>query len=482
MQNSNVPTLRRSSRVPITIPVLVTRLDPGSNFSEVCETLVVSAHGCAMRAPIKLEAGVPLHFHSQEGREVMAEVVYCQPLGSDRQSWRLGARFDRPGNFWGLQSCPKDWVRLPATVAGNIAPTVSSTNILPPNQAMATAKIVLDRIKKQLSNEHLKAILAELVQPLEAEVADLKEKLAQRAKRSRFEVSLSQIPPELEKQLELRLERELGPQVLKQAREQSEQILEAAKVAIEQKTAETHGEFLRRVTLDLQAVEQRTQGLSTDITHNLREHLNRGLGELHLQVTDAGNRLKRLSNDLLGVMERSLGQVHDARRQELEQVQAAVAAESSRLQQQIADLDCRMGKLDESARQLESGLDKRLSQMSSDTVRTARSQMDSALEAVLSELGTRSVQELQNQVDEASANLQTIQKGIEASLSESLRIQAAETLQSFEHRMEDLAQQSVERWRLALGGALNSLARTLGEQFRLQATTDTNTGQHSSVE
>jgi hypothetical protein len=75
-----------------------------------------------------------------------------------------------------------------------------------------------------------------------------------------------------------------------------------------------------------------------------------------------------------------------------------------------------------------------------------------------------------------------MQKGIEASVSESLRIQVAETLQSFDHRMEELAQQSVERWQLALASTLNSLARTLGEQFRLQATTDANPGQHSSVE
>ena len=481
MHNSNVPTLRRSSRVPITVPILVTSLDPGSKFSEVCETLVVSAHGCAMRAPTRLETGVPLHFHSQEGRETTAQVVYCQPIGSDRQSWRLGARFDRPENFWGLQTYPKDWARLPMIVEGSVAPMVSSTNILPPNQATASAKIVLDRIKKQLSDEHLKAMLAELVQPLEAEVTDLKEKLAQGAKRSRFEVSLSQIPPELEQQLELRLKKELGPQALKHAREQSEQVLEAAKVAIDQKMAETHGEFLQRVTLDLQAVEQRTEGLSTNVAQNLREHMNRGLGELHQQVIDAGNRLKRLSDDLLRVMEHSLSEVHDTRCRELEQVHATVAVESSRLQEQIADLDCRMAKLDESARRLESGLDKRLSQMSSDTVRSARSQMDSALEVVLSELGTRNVQELQNQLDEASANLQTIQKGIEASVSESLRIEVAENLHSFEHRIEELAQQSVERWQLALAGALNSLARTLGEQFRLQAT-DSNAGQRSSVE
>jgi len=81
MHNTNVPTLRRSSRVPIALPILVTSLEPGAQFSEVCETMVVSAHGCAMRSPTKLDAGVPLHFHSQEGRETTAQVVYCQPIG-----------------------------------------------------------------------------------------------------------------------------------------------------------------------------------------------------------------------------------------------------------------------------------------------------------------------------------------------------------------------------------------------------------------
>jgi predicted nucleic acid-binding Zn-ribbon protein len=181
-------------------------------------------------------------------------------------------------------------------------------------------------------------------------------------------------------------------------------------------------------------------------------------------------------------MEHNLGEVHDARRQELEQVQVAVALESSRLQEEISDLERRMAKLDESARRLESGLDKRLSQLSSDTMRSARSQLDNALEVVLSELGTRNVQALRNQLAEASANLQTIQKGIEASVSESLRVQVAETLQSFQHRLEELAQQSVERWHLALASTLNSLATTLGEQFRSQAATDDSASQHSSVE
>jgi hypothetical protein len=484
MHNTNVPTLRRSSRVPVTLPILVTSLEPGAQFSEVCETLVVNAHGCAMRSPMKLENGVPVHFHHQDGRETTAQVVSCQPIGTDRHSWMLGASFDRPDNFWGLKTVPKDWARLSAPVDDKLVSTlpVDKRQAMPPDQAAAALKITLDKIRKQLSDEHLKAVLAELVGPIEAQVMEIKEKLAQGAKRNRFEVSLSQIPPELEQQLELRLKKELGPQVLKEAREQSEQVLEAAKTAIDRKTGETYDQFRQQVTRDFQAVEQRTQGLSTNVAQNLREHLNRGLGELHQDVVEAGNRLKRLSEDLLGVMEHRLGEEHEGHRRQLEQIRGTVTAESLRLQEQISVLDCRMAKMDESARLLESGLDQRLSKMASDTVRTARGQMEDALSVALNELATRGAQELGNQLDEASANLETIQKGMEASVSESLTIQISETLQSFECRMDELAQKCVERWRVAFAGGLNSLVRILGEQFVLQAAPDGDAGHRISTD
>ncbi len=188
-------------------------------------------------------------------------------------------------------------------------------------------------------------------------------------------------------------------------------------------------------------------------------------------MVDAGNRLKRLSEDLLKVMERSLGEEHAARRQELEQVQASVASESSRLQEQIADLDGRMAKLDESARRLESGLDQRLSQMASDAARTARSQMESALEAALNELGTRNAQELGNQLDEASANLKIIQTGIEASVSESLKVRSVRpAIFRAEHGGTGTEVRGTVAARLA--GGMNSLAAVLGEHFRLQAGSD----------
>ncbi len=461
---NNGPSLRRSSRVPVTLPILVTSMEPGSKFSEVCETTVVNAHGCAMRSPMQLEAGAPVHFHTQDGRETTAKVVSCQPIGANRQSWVVAASFDQPENFWGLKAVPKDWMLLHAAPEGGDTQTPAT------EQATAVSvKLVLERIRKQLSDEHLKVVLGELLHPFEAEVTELRNKLTQGARRNRFEVSLSQIPPEVEQQLELRLKNDLGPQMLKQAHEQSEQVLQAAKKTIAETTKAAHEHFLQRMTRDLEGVEQRTQRISENGAQSLREHLNRGLGELHQEVTDAGGHLKLISEDLLKVMRQNLAQEHEARTNYLERVQAAVAAESLRLQQQISDLDQRVTRLGESAQALESGLDQRLSKMASDTVRTARGQMEGVLEQAVSDLNARGAQECGRQLEEAGANLATMRDGIERSVAESLKAQAGEILQSFEREMRELAQLSVERWRTAFTGGLNSLVRILGEQFVLQA-------------
>jgi hypothetical protein len=470
MQNANASaTARRSSRVPANLPILVTSLEPATHFSEVCETLVVSAHGCSMRSPMKLDAGVLVHFHSKEGREATAKVVYCQPLESDRLGWRLGARLDRPENFWGLKSCPKDWERLPAPAA----PTSDKVplKLLGKNDDAipASLKATLDVIQKQISNENLRTMMAELLQPLQVEFTDIREKLARgEARRSRFEVSLSQIPPELEEQLEQRLRKHLAPRIQDEARAQSAQLLEAARAVIEQKTTDTHNQFVQQVAQELQSVEQKTQDLTAGMAANLRDHLNRRQGEFQQQVVDAGNRLKRLSDELLQVLQHNLGEEHNERRRELEQVQSVVVSEASRVQEQVTVLDGRITKLDEAAREMESGLDKRLGLMASNTVSSTRKQLENAVDTILADMSARSSQELGNQLEEACGRLKIVQKGIEASVSESLKLQVAETLKTFEHSMDELAQQAIGRLRNTLANGLNSLVANLGQQFQVQ--------------
>jgi hypothetical protein len=483
MQNSYSPDiLRRSSRVPVNVPILVTSLEPGARFSEVCETLVVNAHGCSMRSHVKLDAGVLVHFHSKDGRETTATVVYCQPLDSEREGWRLAARLDRPENFWGLEAFPKDWAKLPAVaelsadmLPAKVMPKNVQTISPPVEKIPASLKTILDNLHAQVADERLRALVAEAVKPLLTQMAELHERLAraeQPRERSKFEVSLSHIPPEVQNQVELRLRKELGPRVLDEARSQSAQVLQEARSAIQQTTSESHAEFRQKVSEDLRSVEQRVHGVSEEVVENLRDQARRQMGEFHQHVVDAGNRLKRLSEELLDVQQRKLGNEHDARRNELEQLQAAVTSESSRLQAEIADLDGRIAKLDESVRGLESGLDIRLSKMASNTVSGARTQLENTVDVILDQLGSRSTQKLEHQVEQAGARLGIIQKEIENAVSESVRMQAAGMLQAFEQSLDELARSSVERCRTALAGGLSSLVRSLGDQFQLEPTSN----------
>ncbi len=478
MQNSYSPaSLRRSSRVPVNVPILVTSLEPDTQFSEVCETLVVNAHGCAMRSPMKLDAGVLLHFHSKDGREATAKVVSCQPLDPAKPGWRLGARLDRPENFWGLKAFPRDWSPLPA-------PTEPTTDMPPaklrartfdaihpaPEKIPASLKAMLDNLQKQVTDERLHAVVADAIQPLLSEIAELREKVAraQPKERSKFEVSLSHIPPELQIKIEGRLRKELVPRVLDEARAQSAQVLDSAKSAIEKTTSESHTEFRQRVSEDLRAVEKRVQAASADVVENLRDHSRREMGEFHQHVVEAGNRLKRLSEELLQVHQHSLAEDHVAHRRELEQLQATVVSESSRLHAEVGELDGRIAKLDASAQELESGLDIRLSKLASNTVSSARTQLENTVNVILEELEKRSAHHLAEQVDKAGVRLESIQKEIENAFSEAMREHAAGTLEAFERSLDEVAGKSVERCRAALASGLNSLVRGLGEQFRLE--------------
>lgn len=471
MHNGNMlSTLRRSSRVPTSVAILVTDSD-GTQFSE-CETVVVNAHGCAMLSRVKFESGASLWLHNKEGRKATARVISCEPSGTDSQGWRLGTRLDHPENFWGLKDCPKDWalpagfvtLRPPRTVVRTPAPVSPQAAV----QADPSTQVVLSRTVQKLEGQVQSVI--ESVGPLQAEITVLKAKLERReANPSRFEVSLSSIPPELEQQLELRLRKALLPELLDEAHQQSAEVLGAAKAAINKKTTDCYEDFLRRVGEELKVVEKRAQEISAHISDNADEHFRRGLEEFQQKLLDGGNSLKRLAEQLLDYVQQNLNDQHNASRGDLEQLRASVSLESSRLHEHIEHLDRRIARLDESTSCLESGLTQRLSQMASNTIKDARGQLEGATNDILEEFTARGMNTLGNQLDEATGNMKIVQKGIMTSLSESLRGEAKDTLQDLEHSMERMAEKAVERWRLKLESSLNAVTKSLGEQFGSQA-------------
>ena len=122
---------------------------------------------------------------------------------------------------------------------------------------------------------------------MQAEVTELREKLAVSAKRNRFEVSLGSIPPELEEKLWERLRQDVGTRVLQQTREQSAEMLGSAKTAIEQKISAALTEFRHRLAGEMHTVEQRTEVLSKELTNTAQQHVLAGLEKLQRQALEA---------------------------------------------------------------------------------------------------------------------------------------------------------------------------------------------------
>src|SRR5438874_6141135 len=119
--------MRRSTRIRWEIPVLITSLAPGVEFSECCDTVAVNAHGCGIITTTRLEKGIPVKLsllpNSQEATAHIADVV---PLGEDGKSWLLGIQLNEPRNVWGVTSPPEDW-NLGAPAADPALTTLSAS-------------------------------------------------------------------------------------------------------------------------------------------------------------------------------------------------------------------------------------------------------------------------------------------------------------------------------------------------------------------
>jgi hypothetical protein len=101
---------RRSTRLSLQIPVVVTSLDSARDFYEECKTAFVNAHGCAIivREWLPDETPVMLRLVSNGALEKGHVVLAVALLES--VSWLLGVEFDSPGNFWAVENPPADWL------------------------------------------------------------------------------------------------------------------------------------------------------------------------------------------------------------------------------------------------------------------------------------------------------------------------------------------------------------------------------------
>lgn len=92
------------------IPVRITSLDPETDFSENCHTLVVNPQGCGIRCSRPLAAGIQIRMDDLPGRgTALATVAGTRPLSDGSKYWIVGVALESPGNLWCIAPAPYDW-------------------------------------------------------------------------------------------------------------------------------------------------------------------------------------------------------------------------------------------------------------------------------------------------------------------------------------------------------------------------------------
>lgn len=127
--------IRRSTRLPLEVPIRVASRDPDLNFSEECTTTLVNAHGCGLITQHPLPRGLSVELEIlRSGRRNTARVADVVSLGGDPETWLLGMELDTPGNFWGIEYAPSDWKieeapHEPESVSANASASLSTPSV-----------------------------------------------------------------------------------------------------------------------------------------------------------------------------------------------------------------------------------------------------------------------------------------------------------------------------------------------------------------
>jgi len=123
--------IRRSTRLPLEVPVRVTSLSADFPFSQPCHTTLVNAHGCGLISPGAIDKGIQVRIEIvSAGRYTTARVAEVVPLGGQPETWLVGLELEIPGNFWGIEYAPSDWKVEEGREAAR--PSASETEKQPP--------------------------------------------------------------------------------------------------------------------------------------------------------------------------------------------------------------------------------------------------------------------------------------------------------------------------------------------------------------
>ena len=106
---------RRSTRVSISIPVIISGSDAdGNKFRENVRTIIVNKHGGKVATARRLAMGTEIVIENRVlGAAAKSKVAWLDPEPHEGGLYHVGLQLQVPRDIWGITFPPEDWTSPP---------------------------------------------------------------------------------------------------------------------------------------------------------------------------------------------------------------------------------------------------------------------------------------------------------------------------------------------------------------------------------
>ncbi len=452
--------LRRSTRLNAVVPITVMGVDSYRGpYREEVSTVAVSCHGCRYESKhdVLTNSWVMLELnptdHGTDTISARGLVKWVKRPLDANGTYETAIELEDPGNIWGIDSPPQDWVSFcesrlkepasakskpfavpkpepaakpaapepPANGAG-AAPAIAKPS--PSSSMERPVERLVGEFHQQMEKILFEAAGAAVREKATSTLDDVRHGLREEAKAVLTELASSQTGPWIE-------------QSLKQLNRVSQ---ESAKTL--------HAAWTRRLDSDIRRALERVEERSKELDHlaqslsaNALDRLQRGLESSREEGVDRiVSRLKEQSAPVIDHAKETIAGLVQ-QREELERVLDQALSKAT-------------GKIEEVC----SGFETKFEMIVRERLDSAREELQKTIQAAMSASLDRFHSSAQRQEAEAQARLYTALAPIEAALGD-IQAKAAETTRRFSLELESQSRAHLE----LVGAAISDVAKGIGK-------------------
>lgn len=457
--NQPTGTVRRSTRLERTIPITVMGVDAWRGpYTESVSTVNVSAHGCKYESAhqVLTDSLVILELKDETekaSRSARGRVKYVKRPASNGQLFQTAIELEDPGNVWGLDNPPGDWLPFCGPRSVELDTSRPKPFALPRPETEPVA--AEDKVAKAM-------------RPREVEKASP-------------EASANPTPP-IAGGFQQQLEKMLSDAAVLAVRERAKFAIEEMRANLQEEakkivaeTARTNADLaIEKSIQQLKVVAESVQALHSEWSKQMEVELQQACDKIQLRGREVDEVSQALSASALDKLQRAM---EASRRDSVDRIITRLKEQSTPLlenaQKVMAELNQRTqdlspaieASLEESAariNQTHAQLEKQFEKTIRDRLEAAQAEFSRAARAVTIE----ALNDLRGLSQKHEAEVKArLQKTIEPILEENLlglREKAKETSQQFSSEIDNYSRSHLE----FVGGAISELARGFGKKTR----------------